>query len=87
MLANLDAVTLLLRNRPALSEGSKQMQEELSQMLAEAGLPGMNQRELRVMCNLLSQQQRMAKKGWGRNGNGNGNGNGNNPNILTLAKI
>ena len=57
VLANLDVVGLMLRNRPPLSRGRKEMQAELREMLTASGMRLFNQRELVVLSNLLMQQQ------------------------------
>jgi hypothetical protein len=57
VLANLDLVALMLRNRPPLPRGRKAMQDELREMLLSSGMLMFNQRELVVLSNLLMQQQ------------------------------
>lgn len=57
VLNHLDGITLLLRNRPMLtSQSMSRMQAELKQILEVSGFPQMNERELRVLCNLLRQK-------------------------------
>ena len=57
VLASLDTVALLLRNRPQLSSSREGMQTELCALMEDAGLPGMSSRELSILCSLLRQQQ------------------------------
>ena len=57
VLANLDLVALVLRNRPALPRARKAMQEELRELLATSGMVQFTNRELGVLCSLLMQQQ------------------------------
>ena len=57
VLASLDVVALLLRNRAPLPRALDAMGAELSELLAEAGLPAMSRRELTILCKLLRQQQ------------------------------
>lgn len=56
VLANLDLVSLMLRNRPPLPRGAKAMQDELRELLRSSGVLK-SQRELSVLCSLLMQQQ------------------------------
>jgi len=55
VLAQLDLVALLLRNRPPLPTNAKSMREEVRQLLAASAIR-MNARELGVLCHLLQQQ-------------------------------
>lgn len=57
VLANLDLVALVLRNRPPLPRARKAMQEELRRLLTTSGMLRMSNRELAVLCSLLMQQQ------------------------------
>jgi len=56
VLANLDLVSLVLRNRPPLPTGRKAMEDELRELLASSGILH-TRRELSVLCSLLMQQQ------------------------------
>lgn len=56
VLANLDMVALVLRNRPPLPRSRKAMQEELRELLTSSGITNINKRELSVLCSLLMQQ-------------------------------
>lgn len=56
VLAQLDLVALLLRNRPPLPTDAKSMLEEIRPLLARSAIR-MNERELAVLCNLLRQQR------------------------------
>jgi hypothetical protein len=57
VLANLDLVALVLRNRPPLPRARKAMEEELRELLTTSGMVQMTNRELGVLCSLLMQQQ------------------------------
>ena len=56
VLAQLDLVALLLRNRPPLPTDAKAMRDEVRSLLSRSAIR-MNSRELAVLCNLLRQQQ------------------------------
>jgi len=63
VLANLDIVALLLRNRPPLPRGRKAMQVELRELLESSGIPILKtKRELSVLCSLLMQQQQVQEQ-------------------------
>ena len=56
VLAQLDLVALLLRNRPPLPTDPKSMRDEVRNLLVGSAIR-MNNRELSVLCNLLRAQQ------------------------------
>ena len=56
VLANLDLVSVVLRNRPPLPSAPKAMEDELRKLLHSSGVLR-SSRELSVLCSLLMQQQ------------------------------
>jgi len=63
VLAQLDLVALLLRNRAApLPTDAKSMREEVRSLLTRSAIR-MNNRELSVLCNLLTEQMAADSKG------------------------
>ena len=63
VLAQLDLVALLLRNRPPLPNDAKSMRDEVRGLLARSAIR-MTSRELSVLCSLLRQRQAdTAKRG------------------------
>jgi len=61
VLANLDSIALLLRNRPPLPRAPKAMQDEVRDLLTTSGMGSMTKRELAVLCSLLALQQRQGE--------------------------
>mmetsp|Transcript_20988 Transcript_20988/g.34670 ORF Transcript_20988/g.34670 Transcript_20988/m.34670 type:complete len:542 (+) Transcript_20988:77-1702(+) len=62
VLAKMDVVALLLRNRPPLPAHSNAMQAELRALLMDSGLPAMSTRELALLCNILKHEQPSASE-------------------------
>ena len=52
-LANVDAVAVLLRGRPALPAGAEPMSKELREILTENGFPWMRDREVQLLASML----------------------------------